>query len=331
MKKILLTLVIATAFFNCFSQNTFPSSGNVGIGTTSPNTLLDVYNSANTSTTILRISGTAEAYGDYTGVLLGAGGLKGRGKGGMLFEPYGTTYGFGSLNFAVNQSAGEGDATLADVKMTISGSGNVGIGDINPAYKLSVNARNNTSSATSLLHGQYYGISVSSEQTAAPYYVLDVRGGTTSAGGSGNSLFYVRADGNIGMGTTSPDQKLTVNGTIHSTSVLVNTSIPTPDYVFESDYKLPTLSEIKTYTDKNHHLPDVPAAAEMEKNGINLGEMNITLLKKVEELTLYLIEQNKQLIKQNTKLTDQQKTNQSQQRQINELIKSLDILNHKKQ
>jgi hypothetical protein len=79
---------------------------------------------------------------------------------------------------------------------------------------------------------------------------------------------------------------------------LVDQTITGPDYVFKKDYNLPTLAEIKDYTDKNHHLPGVPAAAEMEKNGINLGEMNMVLLKKVEELTLYLMEQNKQLQKQ---------------------------------
>ena len=107
--------------------------------------------------------------------------------------------------------------------------------------------------------------------------------------------FIVRSSGNVGIGTTNPDAKLTVNGTVHSTSVLVDQTIQGPDYVFKKDYNLPTLTEIKAYTDKNHHLPGVPAAAEMEKNGINLGEMNMVLLKKVEELTLYLMEQNKQL------------------------------------
>ncbi|QKJ31798.1 hypothetical protein HQ865_19180 [Mucilaginibacter mali] len=63
--------------------------------------------------------------------------------------------------------------------------------------------------------------------------------------------------------------------------------------MFEPTYKLSALAEIKTFVDKNHHLPEIPTAAEMAKNGIDLGDMNIRLLKKVEELTLYLIEKDK--------------------------------------
>jgi hypothetical protein len=105
----------------------------------------------------------------------------------------------------------------------------------------------------------------------------------------------IKSTGYVGIGTTNPDQMLTVNGTIHSKEVKVDTSIPPPDYVFEPTYKLPQLSELKTYLDANHHLPEMPSAAEMDKNGINLSEMNLKLLKKVEELTLYLIDKDKEI------------------------------------
>jgi len=70
---------------------------------------------------------------------------------------------------------------------------------------------------------------------------------------------------------------------------------PGPDYVFEPTYNLKPLAEIETYIKENKHLPEVPSAKEMEKNGVQLGEMNMLLLKKVEELTLHLIEQNKEI------------------------------------
>jgi hypothetical protein len=66
-----------------------------------------------------------------------------------------------------------------------------------------------------------------------------------------------------------------------------------PDYVFEKDYDLLSLSELETYITQNKHLPEVPSAKEMEAEGLNLKEMNLLLLKKVEELTLHLIEMKK--------------------------------------
>lgn len=129
---------------------------------------------------------------------------------------------------------------------------------------------------------------------------------------TGNGYF----DGNVGIGTTIPDAKLTVNGTIHSIEIKVNLNIPGPDYVFEPGYKLTTLSEIKTYINKNHHLPEIPSADQMAKEGINLSEMNMKLLKKVEELTLHLIEKENQL-------TQQQEKNKQQDARIAALEKLL--------
>lgn len=99
--------------------------------------------------------------------------------------------------------------------------------------------------------------------------------------------------GNVGIGSQSPDYKLTVNGTVHCSEVKVDVNIP-PDYVFEEGYKLRTLEEVKKYIDENKHLPEVPSAKEMEKTGVSVGEMNMLLLKKVEELTLYLLDLKKE-------------------------------------
>ena len=96
-------------------------------------------------------------------------------------------------------------------------------------------------------------------------------------------------DGNLGIGTTTPSEKLSVNGTIRSKEVKVEAS-PWPDYVFEEGYKLRSLEETKAYIDTHKHLPEVPSAQEIEENGVALGEMNMLLLKKIEELTLHQIE-----------------------------------------
>jgi hypothetical protein len=108
-------------------------------------------------------------------------------------------------------------------------------------------------------------------------------------------ILRLTRSGNVGIGTTNPNQKLTVNGTIYGKEVKVDLSVPGPDYVFEKEYPLQSLEEIKAYIEQNKHLPEVPSAKEMEANGINLGEMNMLLLKKIEELTLHSIQMNKKI------------------------------------
>jgi hypothetical protein len=122
----------------------------------------------------------------------------------------------------------------------------------------------------------------------------------------------IDVNGNVGIGTTTTGTfKLAVEGKIGAREVNVTTTTPWPDYVFTPDYSLLPLTDVKTFIDKNKHLPEVPSAKEMESNGINLGEMNTLLLKKIEELTLYMIglKQENDLLKTevekiNTKLND---------------------------
>jgi hypothetical protein len=111
--------------------------------------------------------------------------------------------------------------------------------------------------------------------------------------GSTNNYFA----GKVGIGTPLPDDQLTVNGRIHSREVKVDVNIPVPDYVFHPDYKLPKLEEVRAYVNKNHHLIGVPSAKEIEKQGLGLGEMNLRLLKKIEELTLYVLRQDRSIEK----------------------------------
>jgi hypothetical protein len=114
----------------------------------------------------------------------------------------------------------------------------------------------------------------------------------------------VTIDGFLGVGSQNPDEKLNVKGTIHCEEVKVDLAVPT-DYVFEKhyngyshlkpDYVMPTLEEVEAFTKTNNHLPDVPSAKEIEENGLQLKEMTNILLQKIEELTLYTIEQEKRI------------------------------------
>ncbi len=112
--------------------------------------------------------------------------------------------------------------------------------------------------------------------------------------------------GNVSIGTTNSNgYKLAVNGNIRSKEIKVELN-NWPDYVFTPSYNLQSLSEVETFINENGHLPNIPSAQEVEENnGIELGEMNAKLLEKIEELTLHLIQQNKELSElktQNSKL-----------------------------
>jgi len=111
--------------------------------------------------------------------------------------------------------------------------------------------------------------------------------------GTGNTV----STGRIGIGTTSladTNYRLFVDKGVRTRKVKVDQST-WADYVFHPDYKLRTLSEVEKFIGQNNHLPEVPSAKEVEEDGIDLGDNQATLLKKIEELTLYLIEQNKKM------------------------------------
>lgn len=100
------------------------------------------------------------------------------------------------------------------------------------------------------------------------------------------------ASGNVGIGTTEPKEKLSVNGKVRAHEIKVEIS-NWPDYVFEKSYQLPTLLDTEKHIKQKGHLPGIPSAAEVKTNGVDLGEINAKLLQKIEELTLHLIEQDK--------------------------------------
>ena len=97
----------------------------------------------------------------------------------------------------------------------------------------------------------------------------------------------------MGIGTSNPQAKLSVDGNILAKEIKIKTDINVPDYVFESDYDLKSLAEIESYIKANKHLPEVPSAKQIQADGMDVAAMNLLLLKKVEEMTLHLIEKDK--------------------------------------
>ncbi len=112
----------------------------------------------------------------------------------------------------------------------------------------------------------------------------------------GAEYFRMKANGNLGIGTANPVVKLAVDGTIRAKKVKVSTNIWS-DYVFKKAYALPTLEEVAQHIAANGHLKDIPSAAKVIKDGIDLGAMDAKLLAKIEELTLYTIQQQKEIQK----------------------------------
>mgnify|MGYP003294155094 CR=1 FL=1 len=107
------------------------------------------------------------------------------------------------------------------------------------------------------------------------------------------SCMTMLTNGNIGIGTSSPNYKLDVNGTIRANEIIVNTT--GADFVFAEDYKLRPLSEVKAFIQENKHLPEIKSAQEMQENGVGINELQTQLLQKIEELTLYILQQEERI------------------------------------
>jgi hypothetical protein len=118
-------------------------------------------------------------------------------------------------------------------------------------------------------------------------------------------LMYLKGNGQLIVGASDLNigtNRLAVDGGILATAVTVKLTPAWPDFVFNKNYKIPSLAEVKSYIAANGHLPDMPSAAEVEKKGLNLGEINVQLTKKIEELTLYLLEKEKERLEQDRRL-----------------------------
>jgi hypothetical protein len=201
-----------------------------------------------------------------------------------------------------------GNSTTFNSLFTIDPMGRVGIG-INPDRKLTVLGEIGINNGDVVFNtsGKLWDVSPNGNDL-----VINETGLRTP--------IYLQAGGNVGIGTLHPGYILDVNGTIHTKEVKVDLT-GWSDFVFAPTYQLRPLSEVEKYVKTNSHLPEIPSAAEVTQNGLSLGEMQNKLLQKVEELTLYAIEQDKKILEQDKRLEDQNRKNTELKLEIDELKK----------
>ena len=191
--------------------------------------------------------------------------------------------------------------------------GNVGIGTTSPASLLTI--RNGNTGVSIHPGGNPYFGTLAFNRESATGQIFDPAGNAfqiNNGGGDGNLHFQVYngngipitgdaivvsgTNGNVGIGIANPGPyKLAVEGIIGARKIKVTQANPWADYVFDSAYQLQPLTQVEQFIKTNKHLPDVPSAKEVAKDGIDVGDNQTLLLKKIEELTLYMIEMRKEI------------------------------------
>lgn len=330
-------LFIILGSFQSLAQTLYTPSGvsgigtssniNVGVGTSTPRSPLEISVAGNNSTiqTGLTIQQTnPSAPNNSAGVSIDFG-IGNNGSNNNILGKITLKETYWSTRPKMVFSLWNSDNIMED-RMVIDSDGRLGIGTTNPQSSLDIRKPNvskgqivDVANFTFEGHNHFDQPGIYTEgklilgsksYNNAILRRAEIGFSTSDAWGGGMLKFYttpnndtwtpllrmmINQNGDVGIGTITPDAKLAVKGTVHAQEVRVDLNVPGPDYVFEPTYTLPTLAETEAYIKANKHLPEVPSAKEMEANGINLSEMNMLLLKKVEELTLHLIEATKRI------------------------------------
>lgn len=335
MKKTFIVIcLVGIGKFSIAQTNTFPDSGNVGIGTLSPGAKLDV------SGTIRNID---------PGGFIGLKTLSGTSYSRMINTDIASSVTQGGLSLNGFVSTGSNDLVQDNASLptwmslfsadrddfqikraapgstapanfsaffAISNAGNVGIGTLSSAYTLNLYRRGAASASLALTGDSGH----SGQPTALIFrdgnttiqdrwtFAIPPGGENNTDNGDGSDLILYRGvngtnsaimawdrmTGNVLVGKTSQSNtayKLDVDGAVRANEIKVNSN--GADFVFDKDYKLPALEEVENFIATHKHLPEIPSAKNMQNDGVSVGEMQTKLLQKVEELTLYLIDQNK--------------------------------------
>lgn len=318
MKKILVIISLTLCKFS-FAQwqtsgsNIYTTTSNIGIGTATPISQLHLSSDNNHAFSMTRGNGS-----------FGFRILRNATEGNIYFQ-----IGSGLNTWETKIKIGEGEGPNTKLLLNPDG-GNVGIGTTSPNSKLEVAGDIRQSGRTTYLYGAN-----SNENQALMFagwgvahggiywrgdsrtFTLNTGDYADNPGQYGNANLVVT--GNVGIGTTNINDasyKLYVETGIRTRKVKVDQAVWS-DYVFHPNYSLRSLSEVEQYIQQHHHLPEVPSAAEVEKNGLDLGDNQAVLLKKIEELTLYIIEQHKTAEQMKTMISDLRKEVQEIREQKN--------------
>ncbi|OEK03332.1 hypothetical protein BFP97_18170 [Roseivirga sp. 4D4] len=282
-------------------------AGNVGIGTTNPTEKLDIHDGA---LELMQTSGVADN---------GKGVIKFGENSVRLFAiQYNGSQSNPNNKLMIKGSTSSDDSYNLNL-MTFDQNGHVGVGMSSPQTKLNIYGKSQDWDPS--VQGHSLGTIHLNPGSSNDNYGNAITFGASDSGSGqvAHAGIYVRSDGaygtkmyfsttnayitgsktglmidhtgSIGIGTSDPTEKLSVDGTVLAKKIRVSTTgVDWPDYVFSPEYKLKTLGELEDYIQANQHLPEVPSAQEIEEKGQDLGDIQATLLKKVEELTLYILE-----------------------------------------
>ncbi|MCT4124704.1 hypothetical protein [Elizabethkingia anophelis] len=274
-----------------------PNTGFVGIGTTNPISNLEIASPTATLTlSTNQASGTAEnplypkidflGYANWPKARITAA------------EQTYNTHG-SKLSFLVNDGTG---ATSLKEMMTINQDNKVGIGITNPTSKLEVyneaskshltlSANDNSANDLSRIDLDYKIQNKDHIVGRISSFYLD-----SGNGGTGGLRFFTREAGQLTEKMMiAPNGNISVSNKLEAKEIKVTTT-PTADFVFEDSYQLPNLESVEKHIKEKKHLPEIASAVEMQKEGVNIGDFQIKLLQKIEELTLYQIQINKEVI-----------------------------------
>ncbi|MCT3735753.1 hypothetical protein HZQ27_06165 [Elizabethkingia anophelis] len=305
MKKLSILLLTIPGFY--FAQlatpqgqmlaTEKPNTGFVGIGTTNPISNLEIASPTATLTlSTNQASGTAEnplypkidflGYANWPKARITAA------------EQTYNTHG-SKLSFLVNDGTG---ATSLKEMMTINQDNKVGIGITNPTSKLEVyneaskshltlSANDNSANDLSRIDLDYKIQNKDHIVGRISSFYLD-----SGNGGTGGLRFFTREAGQLTEKMMiAPNGNISVSNKLEAKEIKVTTT-PTADFVFEDSYQLPNLESVEKHIKEKKHLPEIASAVEMQKEGVNIGDFQIKLLQKIEELTLYQIQINKEVI-----------------------------------